>query len=524
MKTPNYRRLTPLFLCLLILLLIAGTWYRNKLWRDKEEQYLSASMTQLETAFQATTNMFFLATATYFDEIINRGDIRQQLIIGMTETGRGKDLARGRLYRQIYPSYERLRQRNLQHLHFHLPDGTSFLRFHRPEYYGDNILDAYPAVRLVIEDKKAIHGFESGKSGAAFRNIFPLLEGNQFIGSVDLSVPFSALHDELKHLLPQREITYVLDRKDAEATLDDRALLYEEAPFHPAFLIENGNPSQPHPRPDLSPAAAEISAKLRRSPDVRERLQQPESFAIKVSIETGSYIVDFLRIVDIENKPVGYLVSFWRAPFLDSLKDEYLIGLAIVWGLSCGLGLLFILLARNHDRMAHLATTDTLTSLPNRRSFMQFLAQEYERFRRYGNPTAVLMLDIDHFKRVNDSYGHAVGDDVLREFSRMLKNSLRQVDQAGRLGGEEFAVLLPDTDREGARQFAERLLGTKTQEQEGMAKGHLFQTSAGQLQITVSIGVACLAEDDNTFDMVLRRADDALYRAKEKGRNQVVAP
>lgn len=161
-----------------------------------------------------------------------------------------------------------------------------------------------------------------------------------------------------------------------------------------------------------------------------------------------------------------------------------------------------------------LATTDALTGLPNRRHFLAQLDQEAARIRRFdGAAVALLMLDLDHFKAINDSHGHATGDKVLQNFGRAVLDSLRKTDMAGRLGGEEFAILLVGTGQQEAQDFAERL------------RKHIAETAVafngGRLHYTVSIGVTTLRPDDASIDDTLARADDALYRAKGKGRNAV---
>ncbi len=161
--------------------------------------------------------------------------------------------------------------------------------------------------------------------------------------------------------------------------------------------------------------------------------------------------------------------------------------------------------------LERLAATDTLTGLPNRRSFMSRLAAAAREARhRAGGAGVVMMLDIDHFKRVNDTWGHAVGDEVLQNFAEVVRLSLRRGDAAGRLGGEEFAVLLPGTGLEDGRMLAERLR-ERIQAQAAV-------TSVGDIAVTVSIGVATLGDHP---EQALGLADSALYRAKSSGRNRV---
>ncbi|WP_409526478.1 sensor domain-containing diguanylate cyclase [Nitrincola sp. MINF-07-Sa-05] len=170
---------------------------------------------------------------------------------------------------------------------------------------------------------------------------------------------------------------------------------------------------------------------------------------------------------------------------------------------------------QRESELRRLATTDTLTGLANRRYFLDRLTQELLRTRRYDAIVSLLMLDIDHFKSINDRFGHAQGDEVLKIFSQVCQNSLREVDFIGRLGGEEFAIALPGTDIEGALQFAERLRSTIEETVIPLPDGT-------DLRVTVSIGLTRLSITDLNVDTPLARTDAALYEAKHLGRNRVV--
>ncbi|MDP9127985.1 MAG: GGDEF domain-containing protein, partial [Pseudomonadota bacterium] len=159
------------------------------------------------------------------------------------------------------------------------------------------------------------------------------------------------------------------------------------------------------------------------------------------------------------------------------------------------------------------ATTDELTDISNRRHFFSLAERELGRAQRFGRPLSILMIDIDHFKKINDTHGHAVGDEVLKAFVQRALESLRQSDIIGRLGGEEFAVVMPETARAAAEAAAERLR-VHVAERPLIAEREAIIT-------TVSIGVATFMTEDKSIDRFLDRADQALYRAKHDGRNRV---
>jgi diguanylate cyclase (GGDEF)-like protein len=167
-----------------------------------------------------------------------------------------------------------------------------------------------------------------------------------------------------------------------------------------------------------------------------------------------------------------------------------------------------------HEELERRAYSDYLTGLANRRYFIEQAENELARTLRYNGKLSVLMLDIDHFKKVNDTYGHKVGDLVLKQLAEVCRSSLRDVDLVGRIGGEEFAVLLPETASAQAMEAAERLRAA-------FASAQVTVSSGPPLRFTSSFGVVSLSEKNITIDTLLNRADQALYRAKEAGRNRV---
>ncbi len=163
--------------------------------------------------------------------------------------------------------------------------------------------------------------------------------------------------------------------------------------------------------------------------------------------------------------------------------------------------------------LAKLAATDLLTGLPNRHYFVKTAKMEVERVSRFGSAAAAVMIDIDRFKAVNDTYGHTGGDEALRCFARACKTPLRQIDVLARIGGEEFAVILPGTSETGAIKVAEKLRRAVAEAPVGSGRN--------KFNITASFGVAEIRVTDRSVDECLGRADTALYAAKDAGRNRV---
>ena len=227
------------------------------------------------------------------------------------------------------------------------------------------------------------------------------------------------------------------------------------------------------------------------------------------------------RVLVVVAASVTCWVAYY-APHPEYLADPYAWNVAVMLvtsaTFSVGLGHHLYDLSRSNfeqrRELLRLASVDPLTGVANRRALLDRLAAEAWRARRYKQPLCVLMLDLDRFKAINDTYGHGRGDLVLRQTTERLGACLRESDLLGRLGGEEFAVLLPQTGLSGAREVAERL-----REAVGSAP---FDLDGLSLPVTVSVGVAEHRPGLEPAEGSLARADEAMYRAKREGRNRVV--
>ncbi len=213
-----------------------------------------------------------------------------------------------------------------------------------------------------------------------------------------------------------------------------------------------------------------------------------------------------------------YLTGHGVGPFVEAGKPNifdmnvFIIGLSLTAQFVSTLSKERNYLQLELENKAHI---DYLTGVSNRRHFMERANQDLLRAARYNSPLSILMLDIDFFKKINDSHGHKAGDAVLIKLTEICQQILREVDSIGRIGGEEFAILLPETKQQEAVEVAERLRTALAMAKVPLESGGL------PLQFTVSIGVASLVSKEDNLDVLLNRADKALYAAKDAGRNRV---
>ena len=167
-----------------------------------------------------------------------------------------------------------------------------------------------------------------------------------------------------------------------------------------------------------------------------------------------------------------------------------------------------------HEEIYRLTIEDSLTQVANKRALLDFLEKEFARAKRYQRPLSVIMVDLDHFKRVNDGFGHLMGDFVLREFARLVAARIRREELFARYGGEEFCVVLPELDRGAGHKFAEVI--------RAQIEEHSFEFEGNVLKMTASFGVSELSESMGRSDDLLLLADENLYKAKHEGRNRVI--
>jgi len=171
-------------------------------------------------------------------------------------------------------------------------------------------------------------------------------------------------------------------------------------------------------------------------------------------------------------------------------------------------------LEQANKQLARLSMTDRLTGLLNRGAWENLVGAEFERYRRYSQATSLVMFDIDFFKKVNDNYGHMTGDEVIKHTAATAKSNLRQSDSIGRYGGEEFGIILPETDAEGSRIICERIRQS--------IEHSVVKTTTAPIRYTISIGIAQLSGSAKSYTKWMQQADEALYAAKKSGRNRVV--
>lgn len=304
---------------------------------------------------------------------------------------------------------------------------------------------------------------------------------------------YAAVHDAVRQVIPAEAFMIVLLNRKRDY-------------FIPVYVMDQGERFQPPPFPSDEGLSGEVlrtgqAMRIHNVHTLEEKKKVPHfGFASRVQSVLAVPMC-------LKGEIIGVLSTQSCVPYAYSEDDATL--LSILAGYTA----VVLENTRLFTSIRNMAIRDELTGMYNRRYLFRRAAYELARAQRYGHPLGVIMIDIDHFKHINDTYGHGVGDQVLQIIAHTCQRMLRKIDILGRYGGEEFTVLLPQTDVETTGFVAERLRAALS--------AHPVNTDAGPVQVTISVGMTAFLLPDDSLNALFRRADQALYKAKNNGRNRV---
>ena len=303
---------------------------------QKEDAHFSEQRRILETAFKASVQTYRLSMQSFYETSLNTEAVLEIVDEAARSSGEKQDIARGKLYRQLFPVFEAMRRQNLRQLHFHLPDGSTLLRFYMPERYGSSLLENRPLVRRVLESGQPAQGFEAGGTATGYRYIFPLKLFGALVGSVETLISTKSLRDALAGLDPSREYSFILSRELTEKVLfPEQGWLYSASSLNPDYLVEDANSLLPTSPPPLSPMAQAINRRIAKDPELLAAMRAQTSFATSVDMNGQDFDVILLPLTDVQNRTTGYLVSYSPDQLVATLRQEYyaylgLLGTALV--------------------------------------------------------------------------------------------------------------------------------------------------------------------------------------------------
>ncbi len=287
---------------------------------QRREDALNSALKIQETANKTTLYMYQLISEVVYDEVINRPEIMEIMAEAYHAPPERQAILRGRLYRILYPAYTRLKGKNLHQLHFHFPDNTSFLRFHRLEKFGDSLAGIRESVRLVNTTHKPIFGFENGRVFHGFRFVFPLEYKGRCMGSVETSVSFKAVQKSLAKVSPDHDFLFILKKNPAlSKVFADEKIAYQPVHLHPDYVVEDMRLLGLSEHPPVSEKLAGINNQLKKDPTIAARMNREINFAAAATYKGEHYIVTFASVKNTRGQHVAYIVSYGRDQALKNL-------------------------------------------------------------------------------------------------------------------------------------------------------------------------------------------------------------
>lgn len=307
-------------------------------WQEKQRLRLAEQTSVAATTYRASVAMFHLTTETFIRHVVQRPEVLEIFARGQSGPERQRSLARGALYRLLAPAYADLDRHGIHQLHFHTPDNRSFLRFHAPDKFDDELSKIRPSVRMVNADSQAVFGFEIGRHGLGFRYLYPLLYHGRHIGSVETGVTFRAISDAMTGIDPGREYLLTLRRDLVERKIfSEQRSLYIDSPVHAAFLIEDPALNIPGAPPSSSPVLRQLNEQLRLRPEVQSGMLTGEPFSLALTDDSDDWAISFVPARNISGENVAYLIAYSRIPEFAELRREHHLSQALLSLVLAGL-------------------------------------------------------------------------------------------------------------------------------------------------------------------------------------------
>ena len=483
-----------LFMFLLLTSFLIGVilLVQYKIEQNTIRDMITIEEEKLQKVYQYSIDNFYLMYKSLGLEILTNSEI--------TKAVKNKD--REKLLLLTNDTYKKMKKVNpfFHNMHFHTVNNISIARVHKPKQFGDDLSKIRPMIVAVNKEKKILQGVEVGKHAISFRVAFPIFHEDKHVGSLEFGVKIAYLNKLLK------------DKFDTNSLFI----------FHNKVLTSFFK----HTKDDITyKTIGEISLFNYKDSylpdnfsfgDLDKVLHNGDIYSLN---DSNLYLAEINKLRNYENKPIGHIVfTIDMKKFFNKVNNYKLtiilsfviFGVILLLMLSKWFSFFVNEVHINQKKLEELSHVDELTGLFNRRKIVELIDCEYDRSKRYKINDCIIIFDIDHFKNVNDTYGHNIGDTILKELSQLLKSTIRKTDHLGRWGGEEFIIIATETDIESCKIFTEKL----------RSKIENFNfTEAGQ--VTCSFGIAKL-DIDYDYKESIHNSDLALYEAKHQGRNKVV--
>ena len=494
-----------------ILLLSTGSLLIDKLVADKKKYYLGVQSELLDVKYKSVYKYLKIMSDDIYLMYSQNSRLIELLKQAKDADKHGKDVAREAIYNLLKRNYRRLNNMGISQVHFHTNENRSFLRMYDPSSYGDDLSTIKPSVVNANKTLQMQSGFEPCKFMIGLRFVYPIFtKDKEHIGSVEIAFSSTYILESIIDDFVYDTHMLVSKRVAPDTVIEKEYLTqYLNSWESDAYFIESSS----HKRINDQQLYDEIATpKLKE--EIQAGIESEKAFSLAVIYNYQNIILTFLPLEGTNGvKNISYVVTYTESDYLSNIEIEHDY-LKILFGTVLGLLYLFgIYVILNREKLKNLALYDTLTKLPNRTLFTIEFQNELNRAFRYNNRVALMFLDLDGFKAVNDTYGHQVGDLLLQKVANILKKFIRKSDIASRLSGDEFTIILSDIQNENeVRKIANQLI-------QELNKDIIINHKV--IKIGASIGVSIYPDHAKETNELIKYADKMMYKSKENGKNQV---
>ncbi|MEJ5173303.1 MAG: GGDEF domain-containing protein [Hydrogenothermaceae bacterium] len=474
-----------IYLIIVILLYIDKT--------NKENIYLSGKIEQTESEILVTLEKF-----ENLSNLLTNSEIRKPEIASIISTA---DLSKRYItFNNLQDDFRFLKSYGYDNILFILPDGSLFLDMKKPENAGKKLIN----IDNIFVVSNTLKNSIDNRFYDSVTYSYPVFYGNKLIAYVYYTVPFYTIGKNLSDIFRNLYVFYI--KKDYISLSSTKG--YIQSDLNENYFVDRKFYNlKIKTREENIDLISEINRKLKEK--IKDRLQKEQSFAVPIEIEGKYYIVIFYSIKDLTDKHIGYIVSYKAENTIFEFEKSFYISISLISLIVVLIAVAIYQILKMKAIAEKNAITDKLTGAFNRMAIEPIINAELDRSKRNNKPISLIIFDIDFFKKINDRYGHDKGDYVLKNVTEIIKRSIRKSDYLIRWGGEEFLLILPETDIDGAKKLAEKLRTA--------VENYSFKDVG---QVTISLGITQMKTVE-PLDNAIKRADEALYTAKNRGRNRV---